>query len=145
MKRETKDWGHHALKKEDTVRGIRGWFKRNRKVLYWPLGWLVYVVLAMFLSIIVPWVGSVFLFPILSLIALIVNPIDSIFGYIPRGDSGVILETFIVIEAYLFLVSYLYYTRNVKLSKIILITLFVVIVLILTLSIFFPGRISADV
>ena len=116
MKRETKDWGHHALKKEDTVRGIRGWFKRNRKVLYWPLGGIVYfITLFLFHSMLIShpillgdlkeFIFAITVLPFLQLIRFICLLLPSLcenYGFIAVGLGALITEIFLTFFGYLY-------------------------------------------
>ncbi|MBI5390330.1 hypothetical protein HZB02_02480 [Candidatus Woesearchaeota archaeon] len=82
------------------------WIKRNRRILYWPLGGLVYCALLP-VFILIPYVNLIFILPFLFISQLVVFIWEHmLIDFFRLGFWGIILGTFILLELLLCLIGY---------------------------------------
>lgn len=104
----------------------KNWFVRNKKILYWPLGGIIYISITLSLSFLIPKLASFFI-AILNTFAFFMCKIviwhcGSVFN---------LVFTLISFEIFLFLLGFTY-NRFTKLwHKLVFLILFLILILIL--------------
>ena len=99
------------------------WFVRNKKVLWWPIGGLIYSILAFTALYFAPSILDIIIFPVWFFVAVL-----SIFKL---DDAKTIILAFIAFESFLTLMGYAYNKSKSFWTRASWIVLFVLILLLI--------------